>query len=710
MPEIELFPPDSIVGIFRGFQEGGLEFHADLVLPYRNEFQRIPMHGQFLLVQLESPDEAVLGRITSFSSEGKLSSGYGEEFNLRAMQDRRTVPDDLRKEYLKYKVNIRVLGVLRKNHTGSLTFVASHRRLPHVGSYVAFPSDVVLQEIVGHNSEGATIGHFALGEYIYASGSKHYSSNLADWMQIKAPEVLVKFPVEHLASRRSFVFARAGFGKSNLNKLLFSKLYEGTPTVPKRGDKRVPVGTIIFDPDGEYFWPDDKGRPGLCDVPGLQDKLVVFTSRKIKSPFYDSFVASGVKLDIRRMNPSDVISIALSPERQDQQNVRKLRALSTSNWEKLVNLIDQYGNQAPLDEVKAILDLQPSQELEALAAQANMTAIVRMLHDKSSLFMDMLMEALSQGKLCIVDVSQMRGPQSLILSGLILRRIFDRNQEEFTKAEPQTIPTIAVVEEAQAVLNERATASEPYISWVKEGRKYDLGALLITQQPGSIPMDILSQGDNWFIFHLLSATDLMNVRKANAHFSDDILSVLLNEPIPGQGVFWSSVGEKPYPVSLRVLSFEAMYAPLDPTYSKAAADTFARSLKTKVMSDVEQTITPQPMPELAVDSEIPLQNGAAVENIDVLEALKRSAIEKLRTNQEFLRKIQGEGIYWVRVKFILMGFLPATLADRERIAYHLVREALEQILGTENEGWHTFYDAQHKLLIKKGRRMENQVL
>src|SRR4029077_12740456 len=128
---------------------------------------------------------------------------------------------------------------------------------------------------------------------------------------------------------------------------------------------------------------------------------------------------------------------------------------------------------------------------------------------------------LSAGKLCIVDVSQLRGGPSLILSGLILRKIFDHNQEEFRKTASKTIPTIAVVEEAQTVLNEKSSAAAPYIEWVKEGRKYDLGAMLITQQPGSIPTEILSQGDNWFIFHLLSATDLQNVRKANAHFSED---------------------------------------------------------------------------------------------------------------------------------------------------------------------------------------------
>jgi hypothetical protein len=201
-----------------------------------------------------------------------------------------------------------------------------------------------------------------------------------------------------------------GFGKSNLNKLLFSKLYQTVPHTEKRGGKRVPVETLIFDPDGEYFWPDDKGRPGLCDVPHLEDKLVVFTERKSPSPFYQSFVAGGIKLDIRRLRPSDVIAIALSPERQEQQNVRKLRGLNQERWEDLVNLIDANGNATPLEDLCGLLDLDPQrQEAEALAARGNMTGIVRVLHDKGSQLMDMLVHALAEGRLCVIDVSQMRG-------------------------------------------------------------------------------------------------------------------------------------------------------------------------------------------------------------------------------------------------------------------------------------------------------------
>lgn len=696
-PHVDLFPAEEIVGVFRGFCEGGLEFHADLILPYRNEFQNWPMHGQFVLIQLETPDEAVLGRIASFSSEGKLSSGSGEEFNIRAMRESRPIPEDLREQYLKYKVNIRVLGVMRKGKNGGLAFVPSHRRLPHVGSIVAFPSGEVLREIAGHNIVGAEIGHFALGEYIYAQGDKSF--DIQDWMQIQPISVLIKFPIENLVSRRTFIFARAGFGKSNLNKLLFSKLYENTPMVPKRSGKMVPVGTIIFDTDGEYFWPDDKGKPGLCDVPKLEDKLVVFTSRKNPSPYYQSFVAGGIKLDIRRLRPADVIAIALGPERQDQQNVRKLRALNQASWGELVNIIDKHGNQTPLEDINRLLGLEEGQIAEALAARANMTTIVRMLHDKSSQLMDILLRALSEGKLCVIDVSQLRGGQSLVLSGLILRRIFDRNQEEFTKAEPKTIPTIAVIEEAQAVLNERATSAEPYITWVKEGRKYDLGALMITQQPGSIPVEILSQGDNWFIFHLLSAADLTSVRKANAHFSEDLLSALLNEPIPGQGVFWSSAGSTPYPVPIRVLSFEKMYPALDLGYNKPAADTYASNLSKHFAQIVERETDVRPLTE----KETPDFHGELVEvdqeeefepTTDVLQLFEQRAIKALEQDVDLMGKIRNEGVAWGAIKAFFLDKLPPDLDDIESIAYNLVRKALVQIFGPQREGWTSYKHPQ----------------
>lgn len=684
---IELFPRREIVGVFRGFRDGGLEFHADLSIPYREKLHNIPMHGQFILVQLEHPEEAVLGRITSLSAEGRLTSAAGEQYSIRAVGEGRQVPDQLREEYLRYRVNIRVLGIIRANDDGGVTFVPSQRRLPHVGSPIAFPSSEVLQHLAGHFGDGAELGFFALGEYIYAQGDSRLVTE--PWMQIKNPHATVKFSISELVSRRTLVFARAGFGKSNLNKLLFARLYAETPTVPKRSGREVPVGTIIFDPDGEYFWPDDNDRPGLCDVEELEDQIVVFTSRDAPSQFYGSFIAGGVKLDIRRLQPGDVISIAMPPEKQDQQNVRKLRGMNLTNWAQLVDLIHQHGNSADLKRIQELLHLEPGQEVEALAARANMTSIVRMLHDPSSQLMDMLMEALTEGKLCVVDVSQLRGGPSLILSGLILRRIFDRNQEEFTKAEPRTIPTIAVVEEAQSVLNEKSSAAAPYIEWVKEGRKYDLGALLITQQPGSIPTEILSQGDNWFIFHLLSAADLRNVKAANAHFSDDLLSALLNEPIPGQGVFWSSAGNTIYPIPLRVLSFEKLYDRRDQDYRTPAIETYASRLRERYLGQAEADLSElfpietENLPALEEFEEA--LEGSEV--ADVFAAQKSRAIGQLAENKEFIDAMGDRGIPWGVVKGMLSDELPETMDDRDTVAFNLVKEALDRIFGPNN--WDT---------------------
>jgi hypothetical protein len=697
---VKLFPDDHM-GVFRGFREGGLEFHADIALPYHSEMHRRPMHGSFILVRLENEDESVLGRITSFSSDGKLSSPSGEDFSIRAMRDQRHVPEELREQYLKYRVNIRVLGVLR-SAGNKLTFVPSHRRLPHVGSPVAFPPDPVLRWISGHEDIGVPIGHLALGEYIY--DPKRRGSPDEEWMQLVSPEVNVHFDISHLISRRTFVFARAGFGKSNLNKLLFANLYKTQPITMKRGVKEVPVGTIIFDPDGEYFWPDDKGRPGFCDVPWLESRLVVFTSREAPSAFYGSFTASQVRLDIRELRPSDVISIALSPEKQDQQNVAKLRNLNQANWRQLVDLVHTHRNNAAIPAIANLLNLNsPQQDVEAIAARSNMTTIVGLLHDPSSQLLARLLEALGHGKLCVVDISQMRGQQGFILAGIILRQIFSRNQDEFTKQNPKTIPTIAVVEEAQSVLQEKAASSEPFIAWVKEGRKYDLGAVLITQQPGSIPNEILSQGDNWFIFHLLSAGDLQTLKHANSHFSTDLLGSLLNEPIRGQGVFWSSAAGREYPISLRIKSFEAEFTMADPNYDRAEIETFATKLRERTSKLATGAVSIGAVAE-APRSEDEPEPSAPEFVVDALVAREERAAAAIRNNPELIARIEDEGARYGAIQSQIARALEGIYDNAFDVAYTLVPVAVTKIFGARDDKWHTFKNSEGKTIVRAGKK------
>lgn len=684
---MKLFPDDKIVGIFKGFSEGGLEFHADIVLKYDNIFQNIPMHGQFLIVALEGDSEAVLGRITSVAALGRLAGPAGEDYAIRAISEGREVSEDLREGYLKYKVDIRVLGVIRVSGN-ELAFAPSHRRLPHVGSKVAFLSDEILQEVAGHNIVGddnkpaPAFGYLAYGEFIFNGSKSNTQAVLESWMIPKSPEVVTKFRIDQLVSRRSFVFARAGFGKSNLVKLLFSNLYEKPPVITKKTGKQSPVGTIIFDPDGEYFWPDDSGRPGLCDVPHLEDKVVVFTNRDSKSPFYQSFVAGTIRLDIRRLRPAEIISIALPPERQSQQNVQKLKGLNPANWRKLIDLVHSHGNTTPVEDLRDIIlgdRTNERQDAEIIAIRSNITTIIRLIHDPSSQMLDKLFDALRNGKLCVVDISQMRGANGLILSGIILQQIFEHNQTEFTKAEPESIPTIAVIEEAQSVLGNSGGADSPYIAWVKEGRKFGLGTVLITQQPGSISDEILSQGDNWFIFHLLSAVDLGSLRKANAHFSNDLLSSLLNEPIPGNGIFWSSSGGKPYPISVRVLSFEKLFSIRDSKYDSPAGNTYGIELQQKFNKKLEEVRKDVGTVEIDIEDEEGYNPEQSQE--DVLEMYIKSAFKKVQSNSGLMKKLKENNAHWMLLKTEIENALSDDLQNKTDLAQECVSRFMNEQFG-----------------------------
>ena len=54
-------------------------------------------------------------------------------------------------------------------------FVASHRRLPHVGAKVAFLSNELLQHVAGatlDTPDAAELGFLAFGEFIHSGGDR----------------------------------------------------------------------------------------------------------------------------------------------------------------------------------------------------------------------------------------------------------------------------------------------------------------------------------------------------------------------------------------------------------------------------------------------------------------------------------------------------------------------------------------------------------
>jgi hypothetical protein len=141
---------------------------------------------------------------------------------------------------------------------------------------------------------------------------------------------------------------------------------------------------------------------------------------------------------------------------------------------------------------------------------------------------------------------------------MILWRIFQHNVRHLTDVAKPTVRCLAVLEEAQTMLGERHLDDrDVFVRWVKEGRKYGLGCVLVTQQPSSISGQIISQGDNFFVFHLLNEGDLQTLKRHNDYFSEEILGFIRGEPIAGNCYFWSAPSQ-PYVLPARVCSFESI--------------------------------------------------------------------------------------------------------------------------------------------------------
>jgi hypothetical protein len=234
-----LFANSQVMGTFKGFNEKGLEFAADIVAPYDANMLDRPQLGQFLLVELGNNLEAALGRITRFVPTGLLAGPEGEDY-VNTMQRRgQAVPEDLKKQRLKYRVQIKLLGAVRANGT-NITYVPSQRRLPHLGAKVALPSAAVLQELCRLSRGQTDLGDYVLGEFVFCGAGQAQSNPMFRSID---PKLVVTFDINGLVSRRSVVFARAGYGKSNLVKYLVAELYR----TPPRTESGFNVGTLIFD-------------------------------------------------------------------------------------------------------------------------------------------------------------------------------------------------------------------------------------------------------------------------------------------------------------------------------------------------------------------------------------------------------------------------------------------------------------------------------
>src|SRR5271157_1078498 len=533
---------ESVIGVFIGLEAASYEYVADIIAPYQLDFS-IDI-GSFLLI--EGGSEFLVARVMQYVPRGEFTSFMGEKWLSDVALEGDVIGPDIKKRKISYRVRIKILGAL----TQKGDFRPGLLRIPHITSRVYKPNVKQVEQIVNkalkEQERGIEVGNYALDE-----------------------SIKVKFDMNELNAKRTFIFARAGYGKSNLMKVIASEWNS------KFG------GLLIFDPEGEYAVTDAKHRPGIMD----EREAILITNRNIDAEQLN--VYRSLKLNLKDFNPKMILPIIVAESKYDTIFFMKLMGLTPERWCMLVDLLKQNGFAADDNGIREIVGLDANDQSTG-PIKNNLVPAIRDLHDPDSRLISIIEEALKQGRVVIVDISLIDSKSALRLSSIIVNHIFNINQREFISAGDKGLITATfVVEEAQTVLS--GSDVGPFIELAKEGRKYHLGGIFVTQQPSSIPFEVISQGDNFFVFHLLSRGDLQSLQKANAHYSDDIITQILNEPIKGKCYMWTS--HQPFVIPMFVKFFEASsYAQKDQSRKIQADSNILGPILHKISEEFENPL------------------------------------------------------------------------------------------------------------------------
>ncbi len=147
--------------------------------------------------------------------------------------------------------------------------------------------------------------------------------------------------------------------------------------------------------------------------------------------------------------------------------------------------------------------------------------------DRNTDYTDDIVRDLGQGKLVILDQALGDPVMNEQSAERIMRAIFTRQQQHFTRSlEGNLKPVMVYVEEAHTLLP-RGSEEDTRNIWArtaKEGGKFNIGLVYSTQEPSSIQRNILRNTENWFISHLNNSGETRELDQYN-DFSDFSASI-----------------------------------------------------------------------------------------------------------------------------------------------------------------------------------------
>ncbi|MFZ5699553.1 MAG: ATP-binding protein [Pseudomonadota bacterium] len=347
-----------------------------------------------------------------------------------------------------------------------------------------------LRFIYGHG-KGPSVH---LGEHVGTGGTKCYAE------------------MNELLGKHTAILGSTGAGKSGtVAAVLHSLLERGAEERLERWSPRI----VVLDPHNEYSAAFPKHKKLSTDEGSL---ILPFWLMS----FSETIALVIGKTEFVATSQANIIKSALLKARSEGATLIGLDATKVT-----VDSPVPYKLSTFIANVKADMPTQASKQdshnsiLEKIDVLVRDARVSFLMKEWDGAAKDPLPEVLSQlvgdnEQPRIVDLSGVPNEVAGVSSAMIARTLFNMKVWQ-TADERQCDPVLLVCEEAHRYVPNRGeaqyeAAQDAIRRIAKEGRKYGLGLLLVSQRPSEVEATVLSQCNSWIILRITNDADREHVR------------------------------------------------------------------------------------------------------------------------------------------------------------------------------------------------------
>ena len=367
-----------------------------------------------------------------------------------------------------------------------------------------------LQYVFGHGGNAA----IEIGEHVGSGGTPAYAD------------------MNELLGKHTAVLGSTGSGKSGTVAAILHAILERGK---KAGYEKWNPQIVILDPHNEYgdAFPGHKRLStdeGTLVLPywmlNLDETISLLVGKTEYAATSQSNIVKNALLKCRESSARDILKLSVSDITVDSPMQYLLGDASE---------LDEFGkkNGTPYNEgfVGAVNEQRPSgqnkkehedynkviRKLNSLQRDSRLQFMMRPWDGKTDGFPEVVEQFLGADETVrVVDLSGVPSEIAGTATATIARTLFSVKLWQ-TSEEREKSPILIICEEAHRYVPDRgeaqyAAAQDAIRRVAKEGRKYGIGLMLVSQRPSEVESTVLSQCNSWIVHRVSNDTDREHVR------------------------------------------------------------------------------------------------------------------------------------------------------------------------------------------------------